>query len=96
MASTINFAGYSDALVLLGTAGVVVPIVRRFRINPVLSYLAAGALLGPLGLGQFKEAIPFLYWVTVVDAANVAVIGDLGVVFLPQAPDLPDNQHEQR
>lgn len=82
MAATINFAGYSDALVLLGTAGVVVPLVRRFRVSPVLAYLAAGALLGPLGLGQFKDSIPLLYWFTVIDAGNVGVIGDLGVVFL--------------
>lgn len=81
-ASDINFEGYSDALVLLGTAGIVVPLVRRFKVSPVLAYLAAGALLGPLGLGQFKDIIPVLYWVTVVDARNVQVIADLGVVFL--------------
>ncbi len=81
-ASDINFEGYSDALVLLGTAGIVVPLVRRFRVSPVLAYLAAGVLLGPLGLGQFKDLLPILYWVTVVDARNVQVIADLGVVFL--------------
>lgn len=81
-AAEINFAGYSDALVLLGTAGVVVPIVRRFKISPVLAYLAAGALLGPLGLGQFKDQAGILYWITVLDVRNVEVIADLGVVFL--------------
>ena len=45
-------AAYSDALVVLGTAGVVVPLVRRWGLNPVLGYLGAGALLGPLGLGS--------------------------------------------
>ena len=81
-ATTINFDGYSDALVLLGTAGVVVPIVQRFRVSPVLVYLAAGLLLGPLGLGQFKETVPLFYWITVSDAANVRVLAELGVVFL--------------
>ena len=42
---------YSDALVVLGTAGVVVPLVHRWGISPVLAYLGAGALLGPFGLG---------------------------------------------
>jgi monovalent cation:H+ antiporter-2, CPA2 family len=82
MSAPINIAGYSDALVVLGTAGVVVPLVRRFGVSPVLGYLVAGAVLGPLGLGSFIDKVPFLYWVTVVDAKNVAGIAELGVVFL--------------
>ncbi|HRD75768.1 MAG TPA: cation:proton antiporter [Hyphomicrobiaceae bacterium] len=82
MAATINMAAYSDALVVLGTAGVVVPLVKRFGISPVLAYLGAGALLGPLALGSFIGSFPILYWFTVVDAQNVAGIADLGVVFL--------------
>ena len=52
MAGTINVSAYSDALVVLGTAGIVVPIVSRLGFSPVLGYLGAGALLGPLGLGS--------------------------------------------
>ncbi len=82
MAASINIAAYSDALVVLGTAGIVVPLVHRWGISPVLGYLGAGALLGPLGLGSFIGQVPYLYWFTVVDAKNVAGIADLGVVFL--------------
>lgn len=82
MAATINIAAYSDALVVLGTAGVVVPMVRRWGLNPVLGYLGAGVVLGPFGLGSFIEQVPLLYWLTVVDAKNVAGIAELGVVFL--------------
>ena len=83
MAATfINLNAYSDALVVLGTAGVVVPLVRRFGLSPVLGYLGAGAILGPLGLGSFIEQMPVLYWLTVVDAKNVSSIAELGVVFL--------------
>ncbi len=81
-APTFNLDAYSDALVVLGTAAIVVPIVRRWRVSPVLGYLVAGVILGPLGLGSFKEQLPFLHWVTVVDAKNVAEIAELGVVFL--------------
>ena len=70
MTSSINVHVYSDALVLLGTAGVVIPLVRRFGFNPVLGYLGAGAILGPLGLGSFIDKFPLLYWFTVVDPAN--------------------------
>ena len=82
MASPINIPVYSDALVLLGTAGIVIPLVRRFGFNPVLGYLVAGAILGPLGLGSFIGQFPFLYWFTVVDARNVGGIAELGIVFL--------------
>jgi monovalent cation:H+ antiporter-2, CPA2 family len=82
MAATFNIDAYSDALVVLGTAGIVVPLVRRFGLSPVLGYLGAGAILGPLGLGTFKEQIPALYWLTVVDASNVSAFAELGIVFL--------------
>ena len=82
MSSPINIHVYSDALVLLGTAGVVIPLARRFGLNPILGYLGAGAILGPLGLGSFIENFPLLYWFTVVDAQNVSGIAHLGIVFL--------------
>jgi CPA2 family monovalent cation:H+ antiporter-2 len=82
MTGPINIPVYSDALVLLGTAGIVIPLVRRFGFNPVLGYLGAGAILGPLGLGSFIGSFPPLYWFTVVDPKNVSGIADLGVVFL--------------
>jgi CPA2 family monovalent cation:H+ antiporter-2 len=82
MTSSINVPVYSDALVLLGTAGVVIPLVRRFGFNPVLGYLGAGAILGPLGIGSFIDQFPVLYWFTVVDPGNVSGLANLGVVFL--------------
>src|SRR5512146_10727 len=82
MTAPINIDAYSDALVVLGTAGVVIPMMSRWGLSPVLGYLAAGALLGPLGLGSLLNTLPFLYWITVVDAKNVAGIAELGVVFL--------------
>jgi monovalent cation:H+ antiporter-2, CPA2 family len=81
-AGQINIDAYTDALVVLGTAGIVVPLVQRWRVSPVLGYLAAGVVLGPLGLGSFKDDMYFLRWVTVIDAKNVAEIAELGVVFL--------------
>ena len=82
MVSSADMSGYSEALVVLGTAGIVVPMVRRWGLNPVLAYLGAGAVLGPLGLGSFGHSIPVLSWVTISDAQNVAGIAELGIVFL--------------
>jgi CPA2 family monovalent cation:H+ antiporter-2 len=78
----INFDPYIDALLVLGTAGVVVPLVRRTGASPVLGYLAAGALIGPLGLGSLKYEWPLLQRLTIQDAENVAGIAELGVIFL--------------
>ena len=58
MASTIDTDAYSNALVFLGTAGVVVPLVRRFGVSPILGYLGAGAISAPLGLGSFSDQMP--------------------------------------
>jgi K+:H+ antiporter len=82
MAGTIDTNIYSDALVVLGTAGVVVPLLRRIGLSPVLGYLGAGALFGPLGLGSLIGSVPALFWVTIGNAHHVEGIAELGVVFL--------------
>lgn len=78
----INISAYSDALVLLGTAAVLIPLFRKRGVNQVLGYLAAGALLGPFGLGLFVNKFRPLYWVTIIDPAKVSGIAELGIVFL--------------
>jgi monovalent cation:H+ antiporter-2, CPA2 family len=80
--SSSHLAAYSDALVVLGTAGVVIPLVSRLGVSPVIGYLAAGAILGPLGLGSLTSTVPALFWITITDEQNVAGIAELGVVFL--------------
>ena len=82
MAATIDIDVYSDALVLLGTAGIVVPLVRRLGLSPVLGYLGAGALLGPYGFGRLAHSMPALDWVTVMSSDSLGGIAELGVVFL--------------
>jgi CPA2 family monovalent cation:H+ antiporter-2 len=79
---SLNLTAYSNALVVLGTAGIVVPLLRRWGLNPILSYLGAGALLGPLGFGSLAKSFPFAAWFTVDDATSIAGIAKLGVVFL--------------
>jgi len=67
---------------VLGTAGVLIPIFRKVGVSPVLGYLAAGAILGPFGLGSFTQSFHPLYWFTITNAANVSGIAELGIVFL--------------
>jgi CPA2 family monovalent cation:H+ antiporter-2 len=82
LATAINIESYSDALVVLGTAGILMPVVRRLGVSPVVGFLVAGAVLGPLGLGSFVQQVPLLFWVTITNAANVGGIAEFGVVFL--------------
>ncbi len=82
MAALANMGAYSDALVVLGISGIVVPLLGRLGISPVLGYLGAGAALGPFGLGSVRGDLGLLHWLTISDAKGVAGIAELGVVFL--------------
>ncbi len=83
MAGTaIDIAVMKDVLVVLGTAGVVVPLMHRLKVGSVLGFLLAGAVLGPNGLARFETALPWLDWFTVDKRDELAGIADFGVVFL--------------
>ena len=51
MATEFSTSGLSDALVILGAAGIVIPAFARFRISPVIGFILIGMLVGPSGLG---------------------------------------------
>lgn len=82
LAGTGNLFAYSDALVVLGTAGVVVPLMRRLGVSPILGYLAAGAVLGPLGLGRFSNDSIIIKWATISNLQDLQGLAEFGVVFL--------------
>lgn len=71
-----------DLLIVLATAGVVVPLFSRFRVGIVPGFLIAGIILGPGGLGRLAVAHPWLQWVTFDDPERVAPLAELGVLFL--------------
>ena len=58
MAATGEIHVFKDALIILGTAAVVAPVMPRLKVSPVLGYLAMGALLGPYGLVVYDAADP--------------------------------------
>ena len=45
-----------QATIFLATAVIVVPLFRRLQLGAVLGYLAAGALIGPWGIGLIAQA----------------------------------------
>jgi len=71
-----------EILLFLVLAGILIPLLQRLRINQVLGFLAVGALLGPFGLGRLAQDVHLLGLLTFPNNANVAMLAELGVLFL--------------
>ena len=82
MSGAVDFATYKETLIVLATAGLIIPAMQRLRISPIVGYLAAGAILGPFGLGTLVANHPWLQMVTISDHTGLSVIAELGIVFL--------------
>lgn len=82
MAGTVDPSVYKDAVVVLATAGVIVPFAKSLRINSIVAFMACGALLGPFGLGGLVSSIPLLSTITVSSPEALAGPAELGVAFL--------------
>ncbi|MDE2412686.1 MAG: cation:proton antiporter [Sphingomonadales bacterium] len=72
----------SDALVILGAAGIVIPLFARFRITPVIGFILVGILVGPSGLGAFVDRIPWLGYVTITDVHRLEPFAEFGIIML--------------
>ncbi len=72
----------SDALVILGAAGIVIPVFARFRITPIIGFILIGVLVGPFGLGSLVERIPWLYFITISDPEALTPFAEFGIVLL--------------
>ena len=59
-----------DLLVFLAVAVLVSPLCHRIRVSPVLGYLVAGSVVGPVGLG------------VIGDNEGTRSLAELGIVFL--------------
>ena len=71
-----------EILLFLALAGILIPLLQRLRINQVLGFLAVGAFLGPFGLGRMAEDFAPLGLFTFPNNDNVAMLAELGVLFL--------------
>jgi CPA2 family monovalent cation:H+ antiporter-2 len=71
-----------EILLFLSLAGILIPTLQRLRINQVLGFLAVGALFGPFGLGRMAQDVPWLAWFTFPNNEDVAMLAELGVLFL--------------
>ena len=75
-------SGFSDALVILGAAGIVIPAFARFRISPIIGFILIGMLVGPHGLGALSANQPWLHYLTISNAHGIEPFAELGIVLL--------------
>jgi CPA2 family monovalent cation:H+ antiporter-2 len=82
MALEYTTTGFSDTLVILGAAGLVIPAFARFRVSPVIGFILVGMLVGPAGLGALTAQAPWLYHVTITDPAAMEPFAEFGIILL--------------
>jgi CPA2 family monovalent cation:H+ antiporter-2 len=82
VATDFQTSGLSDALVILGAAGIVIPAFARFRITPVIGFLLIGLLVGPAGLGAMTGGAPWLHYVTISNPEAIEPFAELGIILV--------------
>lgn len=71
-----------ETLIFLALAGVLMPLLQRYRVNPILGFLAVGVVLGPFGLPLWAGHLPWLSNFSFLRVEGVVALGELGVLFL--------------
>jgi len=75
-------SGFSDALVVLGAAGIVIPAFARMRITPVIGFILVGVITGPFALGALAAHYGWLHVFSISDPHRIEPFAELGIVLL--------------
>ena len=81
-AQEFSTSGLSDALVILGAAGIVIPAFARIRISPVIGFILIGLLVGPSGLGSMSDEHDWLNYVTISNVHAIEPFAEFGITLL--------------
>ena len=82
MQGDFGTSGFSDALVILGAAGIVIPAFARLRITPVIGFILVGMIVGPSGLGSLTGEFPWLNYLSISNPHAVDPYAELGIILL--------------
>ena len=82
MEAVADMSLYKVALIVLGAAGVVIPIFHRLHVSSVLGFILVGVAVGPFGFGAFTAHYTWLAAVTIDAPRAIQPVADLGVTLL--------------
>jgi monovalent cation:H+ antiporter-2, CPA2 family len=82
MAAEFATSGFSDALVILGAAGIVIPAFARLKVTPVIGFILVGIIAGPYALGALASSQPWLHLFSISDPNRIEPFADLGIILL--------------
>jgi monovalent cation:H+ antiporter-2, CPA2 family len=71
-----------ETLLFLALAGILIPILKRLKVNQVVGFLCAGMLVGPYGLGLMAQHFPELSYFVFPNTEGIRPLAELGVLFL--------------
>ncbi len=80
--AAVSVSDFKDVLIVLATAGVVIPLLKRLGASTILGFLVVGIFLGPHVLGLAAQTIPALGLFAIGDPETIGGLAELGVVFL--------------
>src|SRR4051794_10942474 len=75
-------SGFSDALVILGAAGIVIPAFARIRVTPVIGFILVGIIAGPYVLAALAAEHPWLRLLSISDPHRIEPFAELGIILL--------------
>lgn len=79
---SIESSGFSDALTILGAAGIVIPTFARLRITPVIGFILVGIIAGPFMLGALADSRPWLETFSISDPQSIEPFAELGIILV--------------
>ena len=82
MAAELGGSGLSDALTILGAAGIVIPAFARLKVSPVIGFIIVGIIAGPHALGALAAGHPWLHTVSISDPGAIEPFAELGIILL--------------
>ncbi len=71
-----------ETLLFLALAGILIPLLQRYRVNQILGFLALGVIIGPFGMWLWVGQLPWLSNFTFMRVEGAIALGELGVLFL--------------
>ncbi|WP_308516833.1 cation:proton antiporter [Sphingomonas flavescens] len=80
--TSIGGHGLSDALTILGAAGIVIPAFARLKISPVIGFILVGIIAGPFALGALARDHPWLHTVSISEPKSIEPFAELGIILL--------------